>query len=189
MGAALVAAYVAAVAIVQATGEPDWERLASSPAQVADGQVWLLLSSGLVIDGLPWLQLAVLAAVLALAVRRLGGAWTCVVALAAHVGATLIAYAGVGLLWLGDRSAVAGTVDQPDYGVSVVLAGQAGALAATAPSRAWTAAIAATALAVCAVAATTSSALATAEHLLGFAIGAAIGAQRRFAVQGRSAEH
>ena len=167
-----VAAYVLVLAAIQATGWPDWETLASSPARIADGQVWLLLTSGLVVDGLPWLQLGLLAVVLALAQPRLGTAGLWIVALAAHVGATLVAYAGVGLLRLADPAAVAGAVDQPDYGVSVILAGQAGALAVTARTARGALTVCALALLGFAVGVVGSSTLASAEHLLGFAIGA-----------------
>jgi hypothetical protein len=175
----LVALYVAVLAAVQATGWPAPDEVASSPAQIADGQLWLLLSSGLVIDGLPWAQLAVLAGVLVIAVRRFGAVAAWGIALLAHVGATLIAYAGVGLLWLADRSLVAGTVDQPDFGVSVILAGEAGALTAAAPTRRLAVAIAAVSAAAFTVAIGTSSALASAEHALGYALGAAVVLARR----------
>lgn len=174
-----VALFVAVLAVIQATGEPGWASLAASPAQVAHGEVWLLLTSGLVIEGLPWAQLALLAAVLVIAVRRLGTAWTWAIALTAHVGAALIAYAGVGALWLIDSSRAEGAAHQADYGVSVILAGVAGALAAGAPSRRAGAAIAAVAVAALVASLWTSSALTSAEHALGLAIGAALGARRR----------
>ena len=174
-----VVLFVAVLAVVQLTGWPAVADVASSPAQIADGQVWLLLTSGLVIDGLPWAQLTLLAALLVVAVRRLGTAWTWIAALGAHVGAALIAYAAVGVLWLVDRSAVEGTVDQADYGVSVILAGLLGALTVTAPTRRAAIVLALASGAGFAAATATSSALASAEHALGFAIGAALLAARR----------
>jgi hypothetical protein len=170
-GAATVAAYLIAIAVIEAGGWPDWEVLASSPHDLVHGQVWTLLTSGLVIEGLPVLQWLVLAVVLAVALVRMGAAWLWTLALAAHVGAALIAYAGVGVLWLIDHSIVTGTVDQPDYGISVVLASMLGALAAGGGRRV-AVLVAAAALIGFGIGVADSSVLANTEHLLGFAIGA-----------------
>ena len=170
-GPASVVAYLLALAIVQATGEPEWRTLAASPADVAHGRVWLLLTSGLVIDGVPWLQLAVLALVLAVALERLGAARLWAVALVAHVGSALVAYAGVGVLWLVDRALVDGVVHAPDYGVSVVLAGELGALA-VAGGRRMALFVGALVLAGIGIGVADASLLANVEHLLGFALGA-----------------
>lgn len=169
-----VVLFVAGLALVQLTGWPATADVASSPEQIADGQLWLLLTSGLVIDGLPWAQLALLTLALVTAVRWLGTGPTWVVALSAHVGATLVAYAGVAVLWLVDRSLVEGVADQADYGVSVILAGVAGALAVAARSRGVAVAVAAAAGVGFTATLWTSSGLASAEHALGFAIGAAL---------------
>jgi len=171
IGPASVVAYLAALAVVQATGEPDRRTLASSPGEIADGEAWLLLTSGLVIDGLPWLQLAVLALVLAVALERLGALRLWTVALAAHIGAALIAYAGIGVLWLVDRGLVESVVDEPDYGVSVVLAGELGALA-VAGGRRMALFVGAFVLAGIGIGVSDSSLLANVEHLLGFVLGA-----------------
>jgi hypothetical protein len=171
LGAASVAAYLLALALIEATGSPDWEALASSPDEVVHGKVWLLLASGLVIEGLPWLQLTVVAVVLGAALVRLGAARLWTVALCAHVGATLIAYAGVGVLSLLDRSLASGTLDEPDYGISVVMAGELGALAAGGGRR-MALLVGAAALVGFGIGVADSSALANAEHLLGFGLGA-----------------
>lgn len=171
LGPASVAGYLVALAVIQATGEPDRYSLAASPQAVADGRLWLLLSSGLVIDGLPWAQFAVLAAVLVVALARLGAARLWAVGLIAHVGSALIAYAALGVLWLIDRSLVDGTVHEPDYGVSVLLAGELGALAVAGGRRA-ALLVGGLAIAGFGIGLADSSALANAEHLLGFALGA-----------------
>ncbi|MBX5443255.1 MAG: hypothetical protein IRZ32_17235 [Solirubrobacteraceae bacterium] len=171
IGPASVAAYVAALAAIQATGTPGWQQLASSPAAIADGRLWLLLTSGLVIDGLPWLQLALLAVVLAVALDRLGAARLWAVALVAHVGAAVLAYAAIGLLWLVDRTLVEGAVDEPDYGVSVVLAGELGALA-LAGGRRMALFVGLLVLGGIGVGVADASLLANVEHLLGFVLGA-----------------
>jgi hypothetical protein len=131
-GALLAAAYlllVAGLELLQRTG--GWPRpgaLASSPAGIAAGNVWALVTSGLVIDGPPVVQLAG-TAVTAFAVLELLGATAFWAAVAiAHLGSAVIAYAGVGVLWLVAGADVDAVVDAPDYGISCVWAGAAGAL-------------------------------------------------------------
>jgi hypothetical protein len=171
IGLASVVAYLVVVAIIEATGWPDWQALAATPDQVANGELWLLLSSGLVIDGLPWLQFSVLAIVMALAYVRVGAGRLWAAGLTAHVGSALLAYAGIGVLNLlgadiGDIAA------EPDYGVSVLLAGELGAIAVSGGRR--------TALLVgglgvagFGIGLADANALANVEHLLGFLLGAA----------------
>jgi hypothetical protein len=169
LGAASVIAYLAVVATIEASDLVGWQSLAASPAAIAHGRLWLLLTSGLVVEGLPVAQLVVLAVVLAFALARLGAAHLWAVALAAHVGAALVAYAGVGVLWLIDATLVAPR--EPDYGTSVVMAGELGALAARGGRRA-ALVVGVASLAGFGVGLVDSSTLANAEHVLGFAIGA-----------------
>jgi hypothetical protein len=171
IGFASVVAYLVAVAGIQATGWPDWQSLAASPDQVASGQLWLLLSSGLVIDGLPWLQFTVLAIVLVLAYLRVGALRLWTAGLVAHIGSALLAYAGIGVLNLVGVD-VGDVATEPDYGVSVLLAGELGVIAVSGGKR--------TALLVgilgvagFGIGLADSSALANIEHLLGFVLGAA----------------
>jgi hypothetical protein len=171
VGPASIVAYLVAVGVIQATGWPDWESLAASADDVAHGQVWLLLSSGLVIDGLPWLQYTVLVIVLALAYVRVGAARLWIAGLIAHIGAALLAYAGLGVLNLIGIGVGDATTD-PDYGVSVLLAGELGVIAVSGGRR--------TALLVgvlgvagFGIGLADADALANVEHLLGFLLGAA----------------
>jgi hypothetical protein len=168
-GPASVGLYLGALAVIQATGKPDWETLASSPDAVAHGRVWLLLTSGLVIAGLPWLQLAVLAAVMVFALERLGAARLWTVGLSAHVGSALLAYAGVGVIYAIDPSQT--NPHEADYGVSVLFAGLLGALA-TSGSRHQAAIIGILSLAGFSIGLEDASWLANVEHVLGFTIGA-----------------
>jgi hypothetical protein len=170
IGIASVVAYLVVVAVIQATGQPDWQSLAASPDQIADGQLWLLLSSGLVIDGLPWLQLTVLAIVMALAYVRVGAARLWAAGLVAHVGSALLAYAGVGVLTLLNVD-IGDTASDPDYGISVLLAAELGVIAVSGGRR--------TALLVgilgvagFGIGLADANALANVEHLLGFGLGA-----------------
>ncbi len=170
-GLASVVVYLAVVAFVQATGMPDLSSLAASPDEVGDGQVWLLLSSGLVIDGVPWLQFAVLAIVLALAYAEVGAARLWAAGLTAHVGSAVLAYLGIGLLSVvGVGTGEVGS--EADYGVSVLLAGELGVIAVSGGRR-LVLVVAALALAGFALGLADASALANVEHLLGFVLGAA----------------
>jgi hypothetical protein len=95
---------------------------------VADGEVWRLLSSGLVVEGFVVPQIA-LAALAAGIVIRLEGAvlWWCA-ALVGHVGSALLAYAIIGLaIALGSGGAEA-AADDPDFGISCVLGATLGAI-------------------------------------------------------------
>jgi len=117
------------VAVLTATA--DTSDLQSSADQVADGELWRLFSSGLVVDGVAAPQIA-LTALAAFAVIRLQGAavwWAAV--LVGHVGSALIAYAIVGIaVALGSGGAEAAAND-PDFGISCVLGATLGALFAS----------------------------------------------------------
>lgn len=171
LGLASVVAYLVVVALIQATGWPDWESLAASPDQVADGRVWLLLSSGFVIDGVPWLQYSVLAVVLVLAYLRVGAARLWAAGVTAHVGSAVLAYLGIGVLSLiGVDTGDVG--HEPDYGVSVLLAGELGVIAVSGGKRT-ALLVGALGVAGFGIGLADSSALANVEHLLGFVLGAA----------------
>jgi len=117
------------VAVLTATA--DTSDLQSSADQVADGELWRLFSSGLVVDGVAAPQIA-LTALAAFAVIRLQGAavwWAAM--LVGHVGSALIAYAIVGIaVALGSGGAEAAAND-PDFGISCVLGATLGALFAS----------------------------------------------------------
>ena len=150
--------------------------LASSPAGVAHGHLPQLLSSGLIVDGPAVPQIVALAVVLVVATRRLGTALTWRAGIGAHVGATLLAYLFVAVVWLADPGLAQPVMRAPDYGVSVVFAGVCGAML----GRHRPALVAPTVAALAAVwltwswlaAAFNPLVLANLEHLLGFAIGA-----------------
>jgi hypothetical protein len=115
-----------------AFGFPEPEDVALTPAALADGKVWLLVTSALLVSGPAVLELAGVSLSAALLVRRESAAAFWRAAVAGHVGGTLIAYAGVGLLWLADRTTVDGIVNNRDFGVSAVWLGVLGALFASA---------------------------------------------------------
>lgn len=177
-GTAAAVAYLLAVVAIEAARAggvgPSAQDLASSPAGVAAGRVWELFTSGLVVAGDPVVQLAAAAPVVALVVLVLGPAVFWRAALAGHVGATLVAYAGIGVWWLLAGSDVDAVIDAPDYGISAVWAAALGALLAGTRQRSgvvrW---LAVGATAVFVVLIPFSRDLAGVEHLLAFALGAA----------------
>lgn len=177
-GAAAAGAYlllVAALEIARADGiGPSVADIASSPAGVAAGRLWELLSSGLLVAGDPVVQLVAMAPVVALVVALLGPGTFWRAAFAGHVVATLLAYAGVGVLWVVARADVDSVVDAPDYGVSCVWAAALGALLAGTLRRPWVRWLGVAATAAFAVLVPFSRDLAGIEHLLAFALGAAV---------------
>ncbi|MCW3017341.1 MAG: hypothetical protein JWO02_4433 [Solirubrobacterales bacterium] len=126
------AAYLATVATLEVLRRhSSWPRigdLASTPAGVAAGHVWTLLTSGFVVEGDPVVQLVGTAITAFAAIWLLGGRTFWLAIVSAHIGSAVIAYVGIGILWvLANRHAVR-LVDAPDYGISCVWAGLVGAL-------------------------------------------------------------
>jgi hypothetical protein len=106
----------------------DTSALQSSADLIADGELWRLLTSGLVVEGIAAPQLAV-TALAAFVVIRLEGArvwWAAV--LVGQVGSALLAYGILGVaVALGSDGARA-TADDPDFGISCVLGASLGVL-------------------------------------------------------------
>jgi hypothetical protein len=117
------------VAVLTATA--DASDLQSSADQVADGEVWRLFTSALVVDGVAAPQIA-LTALAAFAVIRLQGAavwWAAV--LVGHVGSALIAYAIIGIAIVLGSGGAEEAANDPDFGISCVLGASLGALFAS----------------------------------------------------------
>ena len=101
----------------------------SSAERVADGQVWLLLTSALDVNGSHrTLQLAATAFVSAFAILREGPRWWWLAALVGHAMSALLAYGVLELAVLLDSDSAEQAADDPDYGISCVLAATTGAL-------------------------------------------------------------
>ena len=132
LGGALAAAWLTAVGVLVVTraltGHPAPASLASSPRAVAHGEVWRLLTSGLLVQGPPVVQLAGTAVLARVLIVRFGARLFWLVAAAGHLGATLLVYAGVGVGWLVDRDAVRSVSKAPDYGISAAWAACVGAV-------------------------------------------------------------
>lgn len=156
-GRAVAYAYVPALAVVASvraiTGVDLAHRWACSPRLVAEGRLWTLLSSALVLDRVQALQLVAVTILTAVLIRRHGpGAWWTALLLG-HVGSTLAAYAGTGVLWEVGGAFHHAEVN-PDFGISCVWMTIVGLLVCDASltlvrsTHAWTVTFAATALAL-----------------------------------------
>jgi hypothetical protein len=109
--------------------------LGSSPTSVANGELERLLSSALVVEGpLPLAQVGLGAGLTWVVMRRHGPRAWWGAALTGHVGSALVAYAFIALA-VAAGMAPDRIEDQPDFGISAVLAASAGALAAGALRR------------------------------------------------------
>ena len=105
--------------------------VAASPEQIAEGRVWLLVTSGLlvqqpiVVSLVSFVALAVFVFVIC-GVRVL---WLS--ALVGHVLSTVIAYALLAAVRSTDHDVFQGLLSAPDYGVSAIAAAWLGAIAYT----------------------------------------------------------
>jgi hypothetical protein len=159
-------------------GHPTASALALTPDRLAEGKLWLFATSAVIVNG-PWLaQVAALVATVIAAQRRLGAAFIALVAVTAHIGATLLAY-GTLAVFTGDADGAHNR--NLDYGTSAVWLGILGALvvallpAARRGDRRARILVAAGGLAFV-VGATAFPLLASTEHAFAFAIGAAAAA-------------
>jgi len=161
-----------------AGGGPQVGDLASSPSGVLSGHAWRLLSSGFIVAGEPVAQLALMTVAVVAVLVRFGPGLFWRAAFAGHVVATVLAYLGVAGVWLVARGDVGRVVDEPDYGISCVLAGTLGALTG-AGLRSWqpwpVLAAAATSVAILALVTPISYDLTGAEHGLAFVLGVLVG--------------
>ncbi len=174
--------YLGLVAVFEvardAGGGPRVADMASSPSGVLAGHAWRLLTSAFIVAGEPVAQLALTTAAVVAVLVLFGPGLFWRAAFAGHVVATVIAYLGVAVLWLVERGDVDHVVDEPDYGISCVLAGTLGALTGAA-LRAWkpwpVLVAAAIAIAILALVAPMSYDLTGAEHGLAFVLGVVVG--------------
>ena len=120
-----ITAAAAVAGAVTAANRAGWigsTGLAASPRAVAEGKLWLLFTSGVVADR-PWLPSLlgfVIVGFAALSVARPSVVVTA--ALAGHVLATLVVYGFLGAADAIDGGAFENLVDQPDIGLSAIIA-------------------------------------------------------------------
>jgi lambda repressor-like predicted transcriptional regulator len=104
--------------------------LAASPHAIAEGKVWLLLTSGVVADR-PWLPSLLGFAIVAFAVLSLAPLRVVIAAaLGGQVLATLLVYGFLGGARLVDADAFSALLDAPDIGLSAIIAAWIGVIAA-----------------------------------------------------------
>jgi hypothetical protein len=127
---ALIAASVVA-AVTEATRARlvPLRLLAGTPADVADGKVWLLASNAFVADNPVVLSLVAFAGFAAAAGAVCGLRTLWVSAAAGHVGSTILVYLGLAAVGAVRPAAVDRVAHLQDYGVSAIVAAWLGGLA------------------------------------------------------------
>ncbi len=123
---------VSALTAAQAAHAISVEALAASPRNVAAGKVWLLVSSGLVVQSPLALSLLSFTLLALLTLFVCGSQVLWAAAFLGHVCSTLIVYATIGVAGLGDADRVRHVAALQDYGVSAIAAAWLGATAAVA---------------------------------------------------------
>jgi hypothetical protein len=121
-----------ALTIAHAAGRFPTNALAATPARVAQGQVWRLLTSGLVVQRPIVLSLVSFVLLAVLVVVICGPRLLWLVMILGHVCSTLVAYGLLPAVSLVDHAAYTAVVQAPDYGVSAIAAAWLGAVACTA---------------------------------------------------------
>ena len=125
-----VMAVVSALTALQRVGAVPLASLAASPREVADGRLWLLVTSGAIAaDPLLWSLLSFYAlAFLTLALCGPRILW--LAALIGQAFSTLLGYSLIGVARFLDPGAFHQLVSAPDYGLSAISAAWLGAIAA-----------------------------------------------------------
>lgn len=182
--AALFAGFVLVVSVTTVAYRGGWfgiDEVASSPRQLGSGKVWLLFSSGLLVQKPLALSLISFAALGLLALRLCGGVVLSVTALLGHVSSTLAAYGVLAIVRDISPETFRGIWTAPDYGVSAITAAWLGAVASVfwrqrRPTLAGRAPVVICCLAVAAVGWLVRGHLNVldAEHVIAFGIGVAV---------------
>lgn len=118
-----------AVTVANRLGAVDARTFASSPQQLADGRVWLLLTSAILADRPAAASILGFLVVGLAALALCGSRVLWVAALAGHVGSALAVYLGIGLIRHLSHGAWQGAIAYPDYGTSAMIAAWIGAIA------------------------------------------------------------
>jgi hypothetical protein len=186
--AALAASCATTVAgtatLLNRLGELPLSSVASSPQAVGDGRVWLVATSGLIADrplvpSLLGFWIVGFAALILCSVRVVA-----LVAVAGHICSALAVYALIGLTRLVDPEGFASVVQLADYGLSAIIGAWIGAIAAvlwrrTATRRAHLAiALGSLGCAGIGLACRPDVTFLDSEHIVAFAIGAALASER-----------
>lgn len=121
---------VVALTVATATGGLSVDALASSPSKIDHGKVWVLLTSGLVVQHPILISLASFIALGVLVIFVCGTRLFWVVGVAGHVGSTILAYSAFAAARAFDPGSYQALLTRPDYGVSAISAAWLGAVAA-----------------------------------------------------------
>jgi hypothetical protein len=155
--------------------------LAASPRRIANGHVWLLFSSAIVVDRPVVASVVSFAALASVALLVCGSRVLWLSALLGHTCSTLLAYVGLGALQTLDAESFHSALVAPDYGVSAISAAWLGAIAASAwisrcraPSQKAAVALACAGVALFAWMLRGDLTALDSEHVFAFAFGAAI---------------
>jgi hypothetical protein len=180
LGAAAATAVVGAGTAANRLAGVPLSSWAATPRAVGDGKLWLLVTSGLIADD-PWLPsligftVVLVVALHALSVQQVVGA-----AAVGQVVSALLVYAVVGVVHMLDPHLVASLLGLEDYGLSAMIAAWIGAVAFVGwrryPTRRGRLAVAAGCVVCLLVGLAFRPHLnfLDSEHLVGFALGAAV---------------
>ena len=181
------ASAVTALTLAQRAGVFPLSAIASTPDSFWDGRIWLILTSA------PVAQSPLSLSLMSLIVVALAVLWSCgsrvlwLSAVIGHAGSTLVLYAAIGALALADRDTVSNLLSEEDYGVSAIFAAWVGAAAARCWLRrrgAWAEKLGVvlvclgTGLVAWLVRGEPTPSVLDSEHIVAFAVGAAIAAAR-----------
>lgn len=108
------------------------DALVASPRRLARGEVWLLVSNGVLVQRPVLLSLVSFVLLSMITLYLCGSRVFVVSALVGHVGSTLLAYSLLVVVWSVDTDATRGVAGISDYGVSAMQTAWIGAIAATA---------------------------------------------------------
>lgn len=127
---ALATGAVTAVTVANRSGALRTESVAATARSVGDGKLWLLFTSAFLADRPAVPSIAGFALVGVAAVWVLGTRATCMAAVLGHVGSALAVYAAVDLAVTLHRTGAAEASTIQDFGTSAVIAAWIGALTA-----------------------------------------------------------
>jgi hypothetical protein len=131
VGASLYVAVVSAFTALKLEHELKSGVVSASPQLVGAGQLWRLVTNGLLVCRPVILSLVSFAIFALVAAAICGGRVFVFAALLGHIGSTLLAYLVLDLVRLTAPGTDNGLVHQTDYGVSAVQAALLGAVATT----------------------------------------------------------
>ncbi|MFY9580805.1 MAG: hypothetical protein WAQ33_15945 [Gaiellaceae bacterium] len=182
--AALVVVVGAATAALN-VGAVSVEDIAASPQSFGQGKLWLLVSSGLVVEKPLAFSMLSFAALAAVALFVCGARVFWVAAIAGHICSTLVVYLALAAYRLSEPEAFRRIVTSPDYGISAIAAAWLGAIATIAwqergstPARKLAIAVSCLAVALFAWTLRGTLNVLDSEHVLAFVIGIGIAGAR-----------